>query len=213
MNSKRYHERKRKCAYRGGAYSTNPAPLFGTSPGGAMAPVETIVRTAENSFPEAREGAQNNPPNLALAQTPMAGGRRSKKYKHRKQHGGGCGCGVQSGGGGLGFATLPASVGGSGPNVSPVYAQNPCMSNFRAGDVPKMVGGGGFVGPDCYKAPGSELPVVPTQSAGFAQTPSTWSLPPGVANAFMTYNPVAARVGGSRKRKLNKRRKTRKNRK
>jgi hypothetical protein len=215
MNSKRQNERKRKCALRGGAYSTNPAPLFETTPGGAMAPVETIVKTPENAFPEARMGAQYTPPNLQLAQTAMAGGRRSRKQ--RKQHGSGCGCNLQSGGGGLGFSTLPTSVGGSGPNVAPVYAQNPCMQNFRAGDVPTMVGGGGsgYAGADCYKGPGSELPVVPTQSAGFSQTPSTWSLPPGVANAYMQYNPVAARVGGSRKRKSSKRstRKHRKNRK
>lgn len=214
MNSKHYREKKRKCAYRGGAYNTEPTPLFATSPASGMVPVETIVRTPENAFPEAREGAQLNPPNPALAQTIMAGGKRTKKHrKHRKQNGGSCGC-MQSGGGGLGFATLPTSVGGSGPNVMPVYAQNPCLSNFRAGDVPKMIGGGsGFEGADCYKAPGSMLPQVPTQSAGFSQTPSTWSLPPGVANAYMTYNPVAARVGGSRKRKLTKRRKnkTRKN--
>jgi hypothetical protein len=212
MNSKRNNERKRKCALRGGGYNTNPAPLFETTPGGAMAPIETIVRTPENAFPEARLGAQFTPPNLQLAQTPMAGGRRSKrskktmKHRHRRQCGGACGCNVQNGGGGLGFSTLPTSVGGSGPNVAPIYAQNPCLSNFRAGDVPVMVGGGsGFSGPDCYKGPGSELPVVPTQSAGFSQTPSTWSLPPGVANAFMQYNPVAARVGGSRKRRSHKR--------
>ncbi len=214
MNSKHYRERKRKCAYRGGAYNTNPAPLFDSTPGGAMAPVETIVRTPENPFPEAREGAQYNPPNLSLAQTPMAGGRRHRKHHTKKHRGGGCGCGLQSGGGGLGFATLPTSIGGSGPNVMPVYAQNPCLPNFRAGDVPTMVGGGsGYEGADCYKAPGSMLPQVPTQSAGFNQTPSTWSLPPGVANAYMVYNPVAARVGGSRKRKNSKKSKTHKQRK
>ena len=219
MNSKRNNERKRKCALRGGAYATTPAPLFETTPGGPMAPVETIVRTPENAFPEARLGAQFNPPNLDLIQTRMAGGRRSRKQKktrkmkHRRQHGGGCGCSLQSGGGGLGFSTLPMSVGGSGPNVSPIYAQNPCMQNFRSADVPSLMkgGGSGYAGPDCYKGPGSELPVVPTQSAGFSQTPSTWNLPPGVANAFMQYNPVAARVGGSRKRKQKKHIKTRKN--
>jgi hypothetical protein len=207
MNSKRMNERRRKCAYKGGSYSTEPIALFGTTPGGAMAPVESIVRTPENPFPEARLGAQTNPPNLALIQTPMAGGKRKQRRtrRHRKQKGGSCGCGLQAGGGGLGFATLPTSVGGSGPNVMPTYAQNPCLPNFRAGDVPTMVGGGsGYEGADCYKAPGSELPQVPTQSAGFSQSPSTWSLPPGVANSYMIYNPVAARVGGSRKRKHRK---------
>ena len=211
MNSKRMNERRRKCAYRGGSYSTEPTPLFGTTAGGPMAPVESIVKTSENPFPEARDGAQNNPPNLALIQTPTVGGKRTRKNRHRKhkhrknQKGGSCGCSLQSGGGGLGFASLPISVGGSGPNVMSTYAQNPCLPNFRAGDVPTMIGGGsGFEGADCYKAPGSELPQVPTQSAGFSQSPSTWSLPPGVANAYMTYNPVAARVGGSRKRKSSK---------
>lgn len=201
MNSKRFNERRRKCAYRGGSYSTDPKPLFETTPGGSMAPVESIIKTPENLFPEARMGAQTNPPNLALIQTPMAGGKRTRR--HKKQKGSGCGCGMQSGGGGLGFATLPTSIGGSGPNVMPTYAQNPCLSNFRAGDVPTMIGGG-YEGTDCYKAPGSELPQVPTQSAGFSQSPSTWSLPPGVSNSYMIYNPVSARVGGSRKRRHRK---------
>jgi hypothetical protein len=107
-----------------------------------------------------------------------------------------------------GFGVDPAqSVGGSGPNVGAVNVPNGCYPSLRAGMVGgkrrKQRGGGGstYAGADCYRATGSQLPVYPNPSAGFNQTPSTWSLPPGVANAYQIYNPVIARVGGGRKRR------------
>jgi len=107
-----------------------------------------------------------------------------------------------------GYETNPGvSVGGAGPNVGAEIDRNGCYPSIRSGMVGgtrrQQRGGGGstYVGPGCYTAPGSLLPVYPNPSAGFNQTPSTWSLPPGVANAFQLYNPVVARVGGARKTK------------
>lgn len=61
--------------------------------------------------------------------------------------------------------------------------------------------GGNAYAASCYKAPGSEMPVYPAQTAGFDFSPSTAagaSYSDGVT-PFMEVNPVAARMGGSRK--------------
>jgi len=158
----------------------------------------------------------------------MAGGARRRRLDRlrRRMHGGGCGCSGQRGGalsyapvgsmsnlmygisGKGGYETNPGvSVGGAGPNVGAEIDRNGCYPSIRSGMVGgtrrRQRGGGGstYVGPGCYTAPGSLLPVYPNPSAGFNQTPSTWSLPQGVANAFQIYNPVVARVGGARKTK------------
>jgi hypothetical protein len=216
--------RKRR-ALRGGGFSTTPSPLFPT--GGFMAPRETIDYRPENGLAHARPGMLVNEPNPSLAQTPMAGGRR----RHRKtMRGGGC-TACQRGGGlsyapvgsmdnlayGIagkgGFETVPESVAGpNSPNVGALIAPNTCYPSFRStmtgGSRRRhrrrtLRGGGGstYAGADCYHGTGSALPMYPNPSAGFNQSPSTWSLPQGVANAFQIYNPVVARVGGARKRK------------
>jgi hypothetical protein len=220
------NQRKTHRKHRGGGFATNPSSFF--PPAGFMAPRETIQWQPENGLAYARNGMLVNQPNPALAQVAMAGGGRKRKH----QRGGNrrdCGC-KQSGGalsyapvgsmenlqygisGKGGFETNPGvSVGGSGPNVGALIGGNSCYSSLRSGMVGgtrrKQRGGGGstYSGVDCYRGTGSLLPMYPNPSAGFNQTPSTWSLPAGVANAFQIYNPVVARVGGGRKSKKNRR--------
>jgi len=65
---------------------------------------------------------------------------------------------------------------------------------------------------ECYRAPGSSLPVYNASSAGFTFSPSTEKgvfLPDGVA-AYNEVWPTAARVGGGRRNKSKKQRKSRK---
>ena len=227
-NRSRRNLTRKRCALRGGGFSTNPTSFF--PPAGFMAPRETIQWQPENGLAYARNGMLVNQPNPALAQVAMAGGGRRKRLERlerlrRKMHGGGCGCGVQKGGalsyapvgsmsnlmygisGKGGYDTNPGvSVGGAGPNVGALIGPNGCAPSIRSsmvgGTRRKQRGGGGstYVGPGCYTAPGSHLPVYPNPSAGFNQSPSTWSLPPGVANAYQLYNPVIARVGGGRRK-------------
>ncbi len=68
--------------------------------------------------------------------------------------------------------------------------------------------GGNTFGASCYRAPGSEMPVYPAQTAGFDFSPSTAagaSYSDGVT-PFMEVNPVAARMGGGRKYRSRKHR-------
>lgn len=137
----------------------------------------------------------------------------------------------QMGGFARAFAVDPSiSVGGSGPNVAALHAPVPC--DARAGvhpgpilpadprapadlysATPNQTGGaystGNAYAADCYKAPGSSLPVYEAQTAGFTFNPSSRSgafLPDGVTD-FNEVVPMAARVGGaSRKhRKMSRR--------
>jgi len=201
---------------KGGAFSTNTTPLVSTT--GVTAPREVIQGLPENGSAYPRYGMLVNQPNPALAQTPMAGGARRRRLDRlrRRMRGGALSYapvgsmsnlmyGISGKGG---YETNPGvSVGGAGPNVGAEIDRNGCYPSIRSGMVGgtrrQQRGGGGstYVGPGCYTAPGSLLPVYPNPSAGFNQTPSTWSLPPGVANAFQLYNPVVARVGGARKTK------------
>lgn len=228
-NHQRRNVTRKRCALRGGGFSTNPSSFF--PPAGFMAPRETIVWQPEQGMAYARNGMLVNQPNPALAQTPMAGGGRRRRLERlerlrKKQRGGGCGCSGQRGGalsyapvgsmsnlmygisGKGGYETNPGvSVGGAGPNVGAEIDRNGCYPSIRSGMVGgtrrRQRGGAGstYTGPGCYHSPGSQLPVYPNPSAGFNQTPSTWALPQGVANAYQLYNPVVARVGGARKTK------------
>jgi hypothetical protein len=85
--------------------------------------------------------------------------------------------------------------------------------------TPNQTGGSYALGngysDDCYKAPGSSLPVYPAETAGFRFQPSTASgayMPDGVT-AFNEVVPQAARLGGSRKSRKNRKGKNRKDRK
>jgi hypothetical protein len=85
--------------------------------------------------------------------------------------------------------------------------------------TPNQAGGSYALGngysDDCYKAPGSSLPVYSAETAGFRFQPSTASgayMPDGVT-AFNEVVPQAARLGGSRKNRKGNNRKDRKDRK
>jgi hypothetical protein len=224
-NSTRRNMTRKRCALRGGGFSTAPTSFF--PPAGFMAPRETIQWQPEQGLAYARNGMLVNQPNPALAQVAMAGGGRRRRLERlrRRMQGGGCGCGQKGGGlsyapvgsmsnlyygisGKGGYETNPGvSVGAAGPNVGALISPNGCAPSLRAGMVggtrKKQRGGGGstYTGASCLARSGSELPVYPNPSAGFNQSPSTWSLPPGVANAYQLYNPTIARVGGGRKTK------------
>ena len=166
-----------------------------------------------------------------LAQTPMVGGRcpmcfrRRNKNERRTR---------KLRGGNRGFFVDPsANIGGSGPNAAPANMPLPC--DARAGSfnpfsqtptnpdprapvdvyslTPNQTGGSyglsnGY-SDDCYKAPGSSLPVYPAETAGFRFEPSTAhgaTMPDGVT-AFNEVVPQPARVGGRRKCSLRKGRK------
>jgi hypothetical protein len=91
--------------------------------------------------------------------------------------------------------------------------------------TPNQSGGaystGNAYGAECYRAPGSQLPVYQAETAGFHFRPSTEfgsTLPDGVT-AYNDVVPHAARVGGGRKqksrrnnRKQKKQKKSKKNR-
>jgi len=222
MNRERRNVTRKRCALRGGGFSTNPTSFF--PPAGFMAPRETIQWQPEQGMAYARNGMLVNQPNPALAQVAMAGGARRRRLERlrRKMRGGGC-CGQKGGAlsyapvgsmsnlmygitGKGGYETNPGvSVGGAGPNVGALIGPNGCApsirSNMVGGTRRKHRGGGGstYTGASCSARSGSELPVYANPSAGFSQSPSTWSLPQGVANAYQLYNPVIARVGGARK--------------
>lgn len=180
-----------------------------------------------------RPGQLVTPPNPALAQTVMAGGSygprfggvNARRTARRRS---------QMGGFARAFAVDPSiSVGGSGPNVAALHA--PVACDARAGvhpgpllpadprapadlysATPNQTGGaystGNAYGADCYKAYGSGLPVYEAQAAGFTFNPSSAGgafLPDGVTD-FMEVVPMAARVGGRRRRASRKNRKHRK---
>ena len=96
-------------------------------------------------------------------------------------------------GGGIADGAGPAMVGSQPPSTS--------------------YGHGNAYGPECYRAPGSELPVYNADVAGFNFRPSTeigGTLPDGVT-AYNDVVPQAARIGGARRsRKARKARKGRK---
>jgi hypothetical protein len=89
------------------------------------------------------------------------------------------------------------------PNqTAPIVGGNYAFAATQAGGAyGHSKRGGAYEGPDCYKAPGSQMPVYPATSAGFDFTPSTAagaSYSDGVT-PFMEVNPRVARVGGVRK--------------
>jgi hypothetical protein len=70
MNRERRNVTRKRCALRGGGFSTNPSSFF--PPAGFMAPRETIVWQPEQGMAYARNGMLVNQPNPALAQVAMA---------------------------------------------------------------------------------------------------------------------------------------------
>ncbi len=156
---------------------------------------------------------------------PRWGGRRRTSRKGTRR---------MRGGFARAFAVDPSvSVGGTGPNVAALHAPVPCDTragvhpgSSAAGSVlpadprapsdlysatPNQTGGaystGNAYGAECYRAPGSSLPVYEAQTAGFTFNPSSRSgafLPDGVTD-FNEVVPMAARVGGRRRRSLRRR--------
>lgn len=139
------------------------------------------------------------------------------------------------GGFGNGFGINPAvSVGGEGPNAAALVQSVPC--DARAGSpnplnpafvnsdprapadlyslTPNTMKGGSYgtgnaYAAECYKAPGSSMPVYNAETAGFRFSPSTeagGALPDGVT-PFNTVVPYAARMGGARRKTSRKARK------
>jgi hypothetical protein len=159
---------------------------------------------------------------------PRWGGRRAERRVTRRR------ANAQMGGFARAFAVDPSvSVGGTGPNVAALHAPVPCDARAgvhpgpsAAGSVlsadprapanlysatPNQTGGAYSTGnaypADCYKAPGSSLPVYEAQTAGFTFNPSSRGgafLPDGVTD-FNEVVPMAARVGGRRRRSLRRR--------
>lgn len=240
MNRRMNKDRKmrKRCSFRKhGGGLTMGAPLVPFNP---AADQTFAVRVPSNesysdcAFPT-RFGQLYTNPQVALAQTPMAGGSRScgcafgsrggrrtrrKTYKHK--------------GGSNGYAISPSmSVGGNGPNVGALVAPVPCdirsgstnpftltpvavdprapsdIYSLTSNQLGGSYGTGNGFSDDCYKAPGSSLPVYSAQTAGFGFQPSTQtgnSMPTGVAG-YMTVVPQEARMGGSyKKRRQNKKR-------
>jgi hypothetical protein len=141
-------------------------------------------------------GSIQSNPQPSLAQTPMAGG-----VSRRRRRGGGCGCGMKrrNGGskqrkhrsrrsmkGGRYTMDITQSIGGDGPNVSPIYSNYPCeahkpmplnptMSNLLGnGAVPDMNVSGlrpafimnGGQHPLAYNAPRAGFTFIPNISQG-----------------------------------------------
>jgi hypothetical protein len=217
--------RRHAMRMRGGGYSVG-TPLVPFAPANDWNfAVKAAVNTPYSDCGEtARFGQLVNQANPALAQAawPLKGGRRRRTERRRRQRGAGCGCGLRRGrtqrGGAGGFSVNPEiNVGGSGPNAAPVYAAVPC--DARAGTPnplnPQMINPDPRAPADLYSltpnqsgggtsgAPGSMIPVYHADSAGFRFEPSTAAgaaLPDGVT-AFNEVVPVAARLGGGRRRR------------
>jgi len=236
MNRTLRRRQMRRCSFRkrGGGFSVQN-PLVPVNPANdwsfsIKAPINQAYSDCGTYM---RPGQLVTPPNPALAQTVMAGGacgsygcsvprwggRRTSRKGTRRMRGG--------------FARAVAvdpsvSVGGTGPNVAALHAPVPCdaRAGVHPGPVlpadprapadlysatPNQTGGaystGNAYGAECYRAPGSSLPVYEAQTAGFTFNPSSRSgafLPDGVTD-FNEVVPVAARVGGRRRRSLRKR--------
>lgn len=238
MNRQLRNERRRRWARRGGGYAQMDSLVPNPANDWTFAVKDQVTTPYSDCVTTMRPGQMVNQPNPNLAQVAMVGGRRnmrrSKKQRRgkyirqsKKQRGGVCGC-MQQGGGVNGFSVnVDNTIGGSGPNVAPVYAGVPC--DVRAGTpnpnnadglgadprapidlyslTPNVQRGGAYSSGNaydasCYRAPGSELPVYNAETAGFRFEPSIASgaaLPDGVT-AYNNVVQYAARLGGGRRR-------------
>jgi len=125
----------------------------GWSEGPPLSPTAYYVpeyKHYNDCYDMARPGAIQSHPDPAKAQTPMAGGRKSRRQRSgRRTHrvrGGGCGCMKMSGGGhrrrsirrqrttrrhrgGRYTVDVSQSIGGDGPNVAPIIPSFPCEAH------------------------------------------------------------------------------------
>ena len=240
FNRKMRTNNRRSCSFRknGGGFSVQQ-PLVSQPASDFTFAVKAPINMPYNDCTFAqRPGQLVNQANPDLAQVAMAGGGcgcsgpkwGGRRRSMRKKRAGRRSTRVMYGGSN-GFAVNPsASIGGTGPNVAPVYSPVPCdaragvhqplMSNpdpRAPADLYSLTanqtgGAGNAYAAECYRATGSQLPVYNASSAGFTFSPSTLggaTLPDGVT-AFNEVIPVAARTGGGRSRKHRKNRKNRK---
>lgn len=231
MNRQLRNQHRRRWARRGGGYAQTSTLMPIPANDWTFAVKDQVTTPYSDCETTLRPGQLVNQPNPDLAQVAMVGGRRRRGSK--KQRGGVCGClrgGTrrrQYGGGVNGFSTnVESSIGGTGPNVAPVYAGVPCDARGGSPNLnnasglgpdprapsdlysvtPNIMRGGAYSSGNaydasCYRAPGSELPVYNAQSAGFQFAPSTAAgaaLPDGVT-AYNEVVPYAARLGGGRR--------------
>lgn len=100
------------------------------------------------------------------------------------------------------YSLTPNQTGGG------LVSESPAPAMVGSQPSPSAYAHGNAYGPECYKAPGSEIPVYNADVAGFHFRPSTeigGTLPDGVT-AYNDVVPVAARVGGGRKKRRTTRR-------
>lgn len=232
MNRQLMNQRRRRWAHHGGGFAQTGTLMPIPASDWTFAVKEQITTPYSDCATTMRPGQLVNQPNPDLAQVAMTGGRRRHRTLRRRGHG--RRTSRQRGGGVNGFSVnVGASVGGTGPNVAPVYAGVPCDARAGAPNVNNAAG----LGPDprapgdlysltaniqrggayssgnaydasCYRAPGSELPVYNAETAGFRFAPSTAAgaaLPDGVT-AFNEVVPYAARLGGARRSRRRNRR-------
>lgn len=235
MNRELQNLRRRRWAHHGGGFAQTGTLMPIPASDWTFAVKEQITTPYSDCATTMRPGQLVNEPNPDLAQVRMAGGRRHRRQRthHRRAHRAKR-TRKQRGGGVNGFSVnVAASVGGTGPNVAPVYAGVPCDARAGApnvnnasglgpdprapGDIysltPNTQRGGAYSSGNaydasCYRAPGSELPVYNAETAGFRFAPSTVAgaaLPDGVT-AYNEVVPYAARLGGARRSRHRRRR-------
>lgn len=173
----------------------------------------------------ARPGELFNQPNLPLIQTPMAGGKRSRRKSYRARRGGGCmgamrgggcmapmrggGCGCMpqmggrrrtrrmAGGGTNGFSTDPNYIiGGNGPIAVPTYDPVPCDGRISA--VHALNPPGPFL--EDPRAPADLYSLYPNPPA----TPPVGYSPELLQPSASAGNQTATQNGGRRTRRLKK---------
>jgi hypothetical protein len=232
MNRQLQNMRRRRWAHHGGGFAQTGTLMSIPASDWTFAVKDQITAPYSDCATTMRPGQLVNSPNPDLAQVAMAGGRRRSYRKHaRAAHRRGRTARRHVGGGMNGFSVnVAASVGGTGPNVAPVYAGVPCDARAGSPNVnnasglgpdprapadlysltpnSQSGGGGNAYDASCYRAPGSELPVYNAESAGFHFAPSTAAgaaLPDGVT-AYNEVVPHAARLGGARRSRRHRRR-------
>lgn len=227
------NQRRRRWAHHGGGFAQTGTLMPIPANDWTFSVKDQITTPYSDCATTMRPGQLVNQPNPDLAQAAMAGGRRRRRTYRRAAHrrpahrGGRRGRTARQRGAGMnGFSVnVGANVGGTGPNVAPVYAGVPCDARAGAPNTnnaaglgpdprapgnlysltPNQTGGayssGNAYDASCYRAPGSELPVYNAETAGFRFAPSTAAgaaLPDGVT-AYNEVVPYAARLGGARR--------------
>ena len=196
--------RTRRQRQRGGRFAVDPSMSIGGD-GPNAAPVNMAVPC------DVRAGSPNPfAPNMLTADPRAPAG----LYSSTPNQSAPITMGGQSGGGALAPSEYTTSAGYLEARI-PNFDYHQTGAGLRRTRRLRLRGGGAAFDASCYRAPGSQMPVYPAESAGFHFAPSTAAgaaLPDGVT-AFNEVVPHAARMGGGRRRKAAGKRKTRKGRK